>query len=103
MIINRIAIDKTVTERVKTLKKLDFVHVEKISEYEIMPDIVPLDNQLYFFDDGIEAIVTKIPTVTKTLAVDESSEKYKCIIVNEGTKKIIEYSFEGKNYEQIRD
>jgi len=97
MIINAIAVNRKVAERVETLKGLDCVHFEKVSEYERMPDLVPLDNQLHFFDDGIEAIVgsDSVP--------NSDNERYKCTLVDENRKKLIEYSFEGVNYQPLRD
>jgi len=97
MINSAIEVNKKVAERVETLKGLDCVRFEKVSEYDRMPDLVPLDNQLHFFNDGIEAIVGKEPIS------NSDNEKYKCILVDENRKKLIEYSFEGVNYQPLRD
>lgn len=97
MIIDSLGINKTVNERLKTLETLKelnrSINFQTISEYEKMPEIAPIDNQLHFFQDGIEAIFG----VEKN-ATDKDLETYHCVIVDEKRKRIIKYSFEGKNY-----
>ena len=94
MIINGIVLTRNVDKRLRILKELDFVHFDKISEYEKMPDIIPLDNEILFFDDGIEAIVDK-------LLLENNNDQYCCKIVDEKRRRIIEYSFEGRDYTPI--
>ena len=97
MIIDNIAFDKNVDSRLKTLKSLNYVCFEKVSEYERMPEIIPLDNQIYLFKDGFEAIIDK------ELVEGKDHKRYKCVLVNEGRKKIIKYTFKGRDYKPSKD
>ena len=95
--------DKTVADRLKSLKGLNtfkrpnLVRFGKIYSYETMPEINPIDNQVCFFDDGIEAIIESVEILNKVKS-NQNTHTYNCIIVDDAKERVIEYSFDGRDY-----
>ena len=71
--------------------------IREVCQYQDMPTIKPQEGQIHFFSDGIEAVVSMLGvdiqggSVTRRAPNDKVI--YRCMLVDEGRKEVVEFSY----------
>lgn len=90
---------KSANKRVDFLQRTGLVTIGKVTGYDPLPTIVPVQNQIHFFPDGgLEAVVSE-DNPDKPTRSDERI--YGCILTNPRDRYVVYFNYRGAGFKPL--